>query len=358
MEKRLQQFRALFYIAGIAAFIIYIWQIVGGYIRSVNIISALSPLFIGLGIAYIIAPLVRLLETLHIKRWLAILIVFVLTVVAISVTISLILPVLVKNFTDLAVALPGYANYWIGQLEKLNIDYNVINLEETLSTVINQGISTATEISKTIAYNLYNIVTYSLTSVMNFILAIFITFYLLMDKELLLHSCARLCPEKYRGRMKEYWEIINSVLSSYIRGLLIMVVVLAVMTYIGMGVVGVRYAIVIAIITGILKVIPIIGAWLGLVPVILFAILDGPAKLIVACLIYLVIQQLDGNVITPKVMGDQVGVHPIAVIVGIFVFGNMFGITGMLVAVPVMGIVKMCYQKIRKEAESKPVKVG
>ncbi len=339
--------KIFFYVVAIIALLVYIWQIVGGYFSQINIISSLSPLFIGIAIAYLFAPVVHLLERFKIKRWIALILVFVLFLFILFIIGQQIVPVLIANFNELAATLPPYATTLIREVYSMRIEIPGFDIESALSTLINQGISIASQFSQSIAVNLLSMLTNSFSFIMNLLLGIFISFYCIMDEENILRSCYNLFPERHRPRVKEYVAIIDSVLSKYIRGLLIMVVILGAMTYIAMAALNVRYAVVAAIIVGILKVVPIIGAWVGLIPVLLFALLDSPGKALGAAIVYFIIQQLDGSVITPKVMGKGVGVHPIAVIVGIFVFGKIFGITGMLLAVPIMGIVKLCYVKIR-----------
>ncbi len=347
MRQRLWQWRLAFYITAIIVLVIYAWQIVGGYFSRINILSSLSPLFIGLGIAYTIWPVIGLLERIRVPRWMSLIVVYIALGALITWCTNMIIPILITNFNDLARTLPVFANDVMDWVNTLPFDYSVIDIDSMLATVIDRGLSIATQLSSTVAVNLVSMLTNSFSFLMNIVLGIFISIYLIIDKDLIMNSFYSLCPKRYRERAKEYVQIIDSVLSSYLRGLIIMIFILGIMTYVALTILDVRYALIAAIITGVLKVVPIVGAWAGLIPVALFALIDSPTKALVACIVYFVVQQLDGSIISPRVMGKEVGVHPVFVIVGIFVFGKMFGITGMLLAVPVMGIAKLIYVKIR-----------
>ena len=106
---------------------------------------------------------------------------------------------------------------------------------------------------------------------------------------------------------------------------------------------GVGFAVPIGLITGFADIIPYIGPFLGFIPAVIFALLKSPIKALWVIIIFTIIQQIESNIITPKVVGESVGIHPVTVILALIIGGGFFGVIGMILAVPVVGISKVLY---------------
>jgi Domain of unknown function DUF20. len=144
-----------------------------------------------------------------------------------------------------------------------------------------------------------------------------------------------LIPSKAKGSVLQVASQVNGVLNQFIRGQLLIALVVAIFTTIGYWIIGLPYAMVLGLIAGIFEIIPYFGPFLGAIPALIVAILNSPSKFIWTIIIAVITQQLEGNIFTPKIMGDHVGLHPVYIIIVLWLGGFFFGVLGMLFAVPV-----------------------
>lgn len=180
---------------------------------------------------------------------------------------------------------------------------------------------------------------------MNWLLAFVIAFYLLQDKArcLALNNRVfnRLCGKHYKG-IKALAKDIDIVFTGYIRGEVIDSIIIAVLTSIALMLIHLDFAIIIGIISGIFNLIPYFGPIVGFILSIIIGVLDpNPMKAIYGAVAILIIQQIDGWIIVPKIVGDCVKLHPVVVLLAILIGGNLFGLLGMLLAVPVAAFIRL-----------------
>ena len=200
-------------------------------------------------------------------------------------------------------------------------------------------------------------------SIVNFVIGLIISIYLLIDKDFFKHLwngfLDLVLPQKACSAINGTLTEINGVLSRFIRGVLIDTVIVATLSSIGLTIAGLEFAVFIGIFAGLCNIIPYFGPILGMVPAFLVGfITEGVWQGIIAVIILLVIQQIDGNLIYPKVVGSSTGLHPLFVLLAVSIGGYYAGIVGMVLAVPVAGVLQIfCYrwiafQKKRKEGRT------
>lgn len=181
---------------------------------------------------------------------------------------------------------------------------------------------------------------------MNWLLAVVVAFYLLQDKEKILafvHKVLRyiLKGEKY-DKVSTLGKDVDSVLSDYIRGEIIDAIIILILTSGSLILIRLDFAIIIGIIAGIFNLIPYFGPIVGLILAIFIGLLDpNPMKALYGAIAILIIQQIDGWFIVPKIVGDCVKLHPIVVLLAILIGGNLFGLIGMLIAVPTAALIRL-----------------
>ncbi|MBU3181189.1 AI-2E family transporter [Clostridium psychrophilum] len=194
----------------------------------------------------------------------------------------------------------------------------------------------------------------------NSFIGLFISFYLLKDyeffKNLYLNSVSFIMKEsKYRRLNKTIFEV-NGIMSSFIRGQLLDGLIVGLISSIGLSIIGLDFAFLIGLTAGISNIIPYVGPLIGCIPAVIIGLLSpNPIMALWAVLLLLAVQQLDSAVISPKIVGDSMGLHPIFVIMAITIGGSLAGILGMLLSVPIAGIIKLFLIKIitrRKENAS------
>ena len=150
---------------------------------------------------------------------------------------------------------------------------------------------------------------------------------------------------------------ISSKLGHWLRGQLVLCLIIFAASYLGLSVIGVDYALTLALFAGLMEAVPMVGAYLGAIPAVMVAILSGsPLKGLVVAIFFLIIQQVEGNLIVPQVMKKAVGVHPMLILLAALIGAALLGFVGVLIAVPVTAagsvivgsIYKNYYDKIEK----------
>lgn len=189
-----------------------------------------------------------------------------------------------------------------------------------------------------------------LTKLASYLLNIFIGmilgFYLLMDKTTLLKGWNRFIraittPKIYK-RLHSVWHEADWILSGYFRGQILDVLIMTFLISLALIILGVDYAVIIGVISGIANIVPMLGSTLATVLAVTVALAgDNPITALYALIVLIILQQIDGNIIVPKVVGDNVKLNPLLVILSIFVFGSLYGILGMVVAVPLTALGKL-----------------
>lgn len=148
-------------------------------------------------------------------------------------------------------------------------------------------------------------------------------------------------PEKYEDDVSRLFHEMDKVFNEFIRGRLIVGAFVGIATTIVLLILKVDFALLIGIFSGLMDIIPYFGPVLGIIPGVVFAFLQKPIKALWVIILFIVIQQIENNIISPKVVGESVGIHPITVILVLIIGGSMFGILGMLLAVPFAAIFKI-----------------
>ncbi|MCD5410952.1 MAG: AI-2E family transporter, partial [Clostridiales bacterium] len=141
---------------------------------------------------------------------------------------------------------------------------------------------------------------------------------------------------------------LDEVLGGFITGQLIVAAFIAILTTIALLVLGVRFAIIVGFIAGIANVIPYFESIIGIVPGVLFALLDSPTKPLWVLGIFIAIQQIESAILSPKIVGNKVGIHPIIVVLVLLIGGKLFGVVGLITAVPLAGTIKVFCKHLMK----------
>lgn len=195
-------------------------------------------------------------------------------------------------------------------------------------------------------------------SVIDIVIGIIISIYLMKDKKYFLGLWRKFLhltlPQKGNAIVTETLSEVNNVLSKFIRGALLDALIIAILSSIGLSLMGLEAAVFIGIFAGICNVIPYFGPVIGMVPAFLMGLFtEGFWEGILAIVILFVIQQIDANLIYPKIVGSSTGLHPLMVLLAVSVFGYFGGILGMLLAVPLAGIIQVFVVKWATNKECK-----
>jgi len=312
----------------------------------IKVRTILGPFFLAFILAYLLNPLVVALERHAISRKKSIFIVFMLILAVVGTTIFLILPTLYNELSKLVVILPNAIQLFTERVDGLREQFKATGLPSRVVLVLDQHLGQG----EGILANRLNLFLVNLPNALStftlYILSPVISIYFLAEwKGLGLHFLG-IIPQRWRMEWRRLWQDINHVIRQFVRGNLVVAVIVGLLIGIGVKLVGMEYALLIGLICGIFDLIPYFGPFIGAVPAILLALTKSPAMAFQVTLIILFVQQLEGNLISPKLMGDSVGLHPLWVIFAILAGGELAGVWGMLFAVPVAAVIRVVFNHV------------
>lgn len=305
-----------------------------------------APILIAGFLYYLLNPLVNLLMKMGVKRIVAIALIFILLIGMIVLIFMSVIPNLVEQLVSLAKNIPGFISNmqtWLQEaadnatrfplFKELDVDKYISNLDVSAGSIIQQSLTGVTN-------GLGSVIGKITTVVLLLITVPFILFYMLKDGEKLVPNIERLFPEKQRDNIKGLLQQLNKTLSDYISGQAIECLFVGTFTFLGYLLIGVDYAFLFGVIAGLTNLIPYLGPYLGLAPALIYTFFDSPTRALLCILIVLVVQQIDGNVIYPNVIGKSLNIHPLTIILILLVAGNLSGILGVFLGVPVYAILR------------------
>ena len=319
--------------------------------------GVLTPIIIGVCIAYVVnlllkvveerllAPLWRRVPRLaRAKRAIGILLTLLIIVLILAGLVTFIVPQLARSVSSLAVQIPAFlsqASAWIAQLAQ---QYELTNnLWTTLSQNWREIASTVSTFLSATLPQLFSWTMGVTNSVVNTILGITFALYMLADKERLINMFRKLIyaflPRSWSDRVCSVCHDANRIFSSFITGQIVEACILGCLCGVGMAILRFPYALLIGVVVGITALIPILGAYIGTIPSAFIILMEsGPLRAIGFVLFIICLQQFEGNVIYPKVVGTSIGLRGIWVLAAITVGGSLFGLPGMVVGVPVFAV--------------------
>lgn len=304
----------------------------------------LTPFLIGMMLAYLANPLVTRLMKLHLSRTLSVAVVFTLLITLIVLTFLMLVPFLEKQFNTLLSSVPSMINWtqtialpWLSQ--NLNVDTSFLDMENVKTLIVNNW-SKAGGVSAWILHSAFQSGAKALEWLGMLLLIPVVTFYFMCDWHLILSNARELLPARVKPTIVKLFNECDEVLSSFLRGQLSVMLVLGVLYGTGLTLMGLHMGFLIGIIAGLLCIIPYLGFIVGIIAASITALVQFgsfTAVLIVAA-IFIGGQTVDHFWLTPKLVGNRIGLHPIAVIFAILTGSCLFGFVGALLALPAAAV--------------------
>ena len=184
---------------------------------------------------------------------------------------------------------------------------------------------------------------------------LFVAAYLLADVRKVKAAYLRAAPRRYRRDARELWDAFGVSLSRYLGGLLFVVVIQGVLAGLALWILGVPYAILLGVWVSLTAIIPYLGAFLGAIPAIIVALIfESPTIAVLTVVAYVLIQQLEGNFLTPRIQGQAVHVHPILVLLAVIGGGQLAGLAGVIFAVPALAVIRVFFDFFRARIRTSP----
>jgi predicted PurR-regulated permease PerM len=306
-------------------------------------------LIFALIIASAIAPVVNFFEKIKIPRVIGALIVYIIVIGAIALLVSLIVPTIAKNVKDLATNLPSYIE---SLSEKFRSFENASSKYGMIIDRLQEYLSNIGETLKSLSTNIFSTAVSFFGGIFSFFLVVVMSFYISVQKKGVQRVLTAIMPINYRDYVLNLWERAQKKLGRWLQGQLFLALIVGVLVYIGLSFLGVKYALILGLISGVLELFPYIGPVLAAIPGVALGLLQAPILGLWVFILYLVVQQIESYLITPLVMGKVVGLNPIVIILALLIGAKL----GMILAVPLAAVFAELLRDIikkRKEAEEK-----
>ena len=191
-----------------------------------------------------------------------------------------------------------------------------------------------------------NVVSSVFGTLLSIVTVILISFYWLSERALIRRALLGFVPLHRRARVNDVWTHIETKLGAWFRAQLILCGIIGAACAVGYGVLGLEYWPLLALIAGVTEIIPILGPWIGGVPAVLVALTDGPVKALIVAVFIVVLQQVEGNILVPRIQGDAIGLSPLTVILAILAGTTLAGPIGGILAVPISAIIQVLVQDL------------
>lgn len=324
--------RITFLLLTLAGILYFLWAVRSG----------LYPFIIAAFFAYLLNPAVCYLQLRGLGRPVSILVIYALVFGSLAMAGANGIPLLIRELESFGRELPLMVGKGEEFLQFVQSQYQKSLLPFSLRIALDNALLTVQMDAQHFIAELVNGLIGIVSHAIGLLITPILAFYLLNDWYDIREKLLQLLPARWRQEWLLTCRDIDRVLSGVIRGQLTVALIVGVLVTTGLELLHVPYALLIGILAGMLDVIPYFGAFIGATPAVTLALLTSPWLAIKVIVLFFVIHQLEGSVIGPKILGESVGLHPLAVIFFLFVGGEIGGLAGMLLGVPIAAIGKVC----------------
>ncbi|KNY25424.1 AI-2E family transporter [Pseudobacteroides cellulosolvens] len=316
------------------------------------VLSVLSYLFWAFAIAYTLNPLMVFIEKkLKVRRYLSISIIYVLFSGLIIFAVTILAPIVInsitqlnENFSEYVKKTTTWAESKIADFKLMDDQYNLSNyLKNNMEKIIGESQNLLVALINYLFSNIINIT----STILKLVLGITISIYLLYDKEAILSTIKKtvyvVMKRDNGNKLVNFAKNANDIFSRYIIGKIIDAIVICIICFVFCIVTGMPYPILISLFVGIFNLVPYFGSLIGIIPSVIITLFISPVKAVWLLIFLLILGQIDGSVIAPKIIGDKIGLNPILIMISITIGGALYGVVGMFLSVPVMALLKTIF---------------
>ncbi len=325
----------------------FVFEPIGTFISTL-----FTPVIISGFLYYLFRPLVNILmkfriNKFKINRTLAVVIVFILLGSIVALALIFLIPLLISQIGQLIAKTPTYLaklqeiiNQYYADLshyewiKQLNVHSYIEKFEKAVEKSMESFMGSVTTSLGTIIGTITSITVTAIT-------VPFMLFYMLKDGHRLVPSIKKMLPERPADKTEVLLGKMGDTISKYIGGQAIECAFVATFTFLGYWAIGMPYAFLLGVLAGTTNIIPYLGPYIGLVPALILAIFISPKMLITVIVVCVIVQQVDGNLIYPNVIGKSLDIHPLTIIILLLVAGNIAGLMGMILGIPTYAVLKV-----------------
>lgn len=316
-----------------------------------NILTVISPLFIGIFIAWLLNPIVNKLNKKGVNRVLGTIFTYIVFLVIVYLIMSSLIPILadeinsfVKSVPSYLDSLKGYTDNIFDKLSSPNFDITSTKLDfyKQIETLV-------TDFTAKLPATLVNTIKTFFSTLWSFVIGMIIGLYLLFDFDNSIKKIISFIPKKYQRTIDDICSRMDTTLKNFVQGTIIDASIIFFSCAIGFWFAGLKAPLLFALFCAVTNIIPYIGPYIGATPAVLVGYAQGPLVGTVVLIVNIVIQGIEGNFIQPLVMSKTMKLHPVTIIVGLLVFGYFFGILGMIISTPIISLVKVIFVFINEK---------
>ncbi|GAA0601815.1 AI-2E family transporter [Virgibacillus siamensis] len=295
-------------------------------------------------IAYLLFPVIRKMNQYNMPKWLAILVIYVVFFGGSAYLIYRVYPAIVHQLGELKEQLPHLLKMY------REFVYSLYEYTAFLPEHVHDKMDELLFEMETYVENLLTNLVRGFTKIFDMIILLTVipvlVFYFLKDFSKMKEFMKRWVPEKYRDDLSQFVHSLDDSLGNYFRGQLLVCLVVSIVAFVFLYFLNINYALLLAVFIGITNLIPYFGPIIGAVPVVAITAATASELVLVVIIGLFVIQIIEGNLLTPYVMGKSIQIHPVAIIFALLVGGEFFGIIGMILAVPALTILKVFFEQM------------
>ncbi|HHY37046.1 MAG TPA: AI-2E family transporter [Firmicutes bacterium] len=298
------------------------------------------PFIFAIILAYIFNPVVAFLQKHGFSRLGALIALYFALAGLVFITATEIIPIIITELNTFADSLPRYTDQIQDILRAVNRQYSRVGLPQSLRQVLDDAIKGWEEELIGFTGRLVDGFLGAFSYLLKLILAPVLAFYILKDLTLLKGMVVNGIPYRYRGDILSLLAAIDGAIGGFILGHVFISILVGIMSAIGLYLLQIDFALILGLVAGITNIIPYFGPIIGAVPALAIALSKSPRHMFYVIILFTVIQQVESNILAPAIIGERVGLHPLAVIFILLVGGELFGLPGLLLAVPVAAMGK------------------
>jgi len=307
-------------------------------------------LLVAVVMATALDPWVDSLQHRKIPRPIGLIIIYILLFGTVSVILGLLIPALVTQVSELAQNFPAIYQKFVNEFGAFQDFSARAGIQQSIGNVLQSLQGSVSNVGGSV----FSALSGFFGGVIAFIAVLIMTYYMVTEESGMKKFFRSIAPVKFQPYLHELITKIQVKLGGWLRGQLLLLLIVAVMSYIGLVLLGIKYALVLALFAGLLEFIPIIGSTIAAIPAAFIAFTQSPTKGILTIALFIMVQQIENNLIVPRVMKSTTGLHSIVTIIVLLVGAKVAGLLGILLAIPVTLIVTTVYQDVfgkKRDAE-------
>lgn len=313
-----------------------------------QVTSIYLPIILALIISFVLNSAVDFLMLLP-TRWgkrkmprsIAVLAAFGVSALAFTLAATFILFPFIQEFDKFVIDLPSLVRRIQSLFMAFEQQTTAMELPDNVRDLLNQGVANMASFSVEMARRIFNAVFGFASQVVELVVVPILTYYLLKDWRSMQSGFVNAFSAQYRQHLQSVISEMGSVISGYIRGQIVISIIMGLLVFSGMYILGVDYPLVLGLLATLTETIPIIGPIIGAIPAILLAYIASPALAFKVIIFYILIQQIENHLIVPNIMGHTIDLHPILVVISLLIGGHVYGVVGMMLAVPVTALLRV-----------------